>query len=180
MPGTNALDPDDYLDDPDWDGINFSLMRDQNGFPIISQGDYNHDGVIDPVLENETFCNLEEYLFGIDIDRDGINDISPDPNDWDTDGDGIPDGWEALLGDLDGDGMSNWWELVNGISPFDPEGIHGADGDIDDDGWTNLQEYLNQTNPRDPESRPDGPPGLMGDAGLLWEMFWEADRSRNI
>ena len=152
---------DPYLD-PDWDGINYTLQTDpETGEYIINQGDYNGDGRIDPVLENESFCNVEEYLYGIDLNRDGINDLTPHPNMKDTDGDEIPDGWEALLNDNDDDRISNWYELVYGLNPFDPEGINGSKGDPDEDGFTNLQEFWNNTNPRDPESNPDTIPGAM-------------------
>jgi hypothetical protein len=154
-PNLSPLDGTDPYNDPDWDGINYTLDRDSQGNFIISEGDYNKDGFIDPVTENETFCNVEEYLYGDDLDRDGIIDRSPDPNEWDTDEDGIPDGWEALLNDNDADDMSNWFELVYGLNPFDPDGVNGTNGDPDEDGFTNLQEFLNNTNPRDASSNPD-------------------------
>jgi len=167
-PNLNPLDPTDALDDPDWDGINYSLQRDTDGFYIISKRDYNCDGWINPITENETFGNLEEYLYGYDIDRDGINEITSHPNLWDTDGDGISDGWETLLNDHDGDGLSNWYELVYGLNPWDPEGDNGTYGDPDGDGHTNLEEFLNMTHPRDPGSSPDG--GM----GTAREWLWYA------
>ncbi len=154
-PNLSPLDPTDAYEDPDWDGINYSLKRDPEGNYIIREYDFNGDGWIDPVLENESFCNVEEYLYGEDLDRDGINDRTPHPNKWDTDGDGIMDGWEALLNDNDADKMSNWFELVYGLNPFDPDGINGTYGDPDEDGFTNHQEFLNNTNPRDPTHNPD-------------------------
>ena len=98
---------------------------------------------------------MEEYLYGEDLDRDGINDRTPHPNMWDTDEDGIMDGWEALLNDNDADKMSNWFELVYGLNPFDPDGVNGTYGDPAEDGFTNHQEFLNNTNPRDPTHNPD-------------------------
>jgi hypothetical protein len=166
-PNLDPLDPTDALDDPDWDGVNYSLKRDRDGLFIISQGDYNCDDYIDPVTENETFCNLEEYLYGTDPDRDGINEITPHPNRWDTDGDQIPDGWETMLNDQDGDGLGNWFELVYGLNPWDPEGMNGTDGDPDGDGHTNLEEFLANTNPRDPESNPGA--GIGGVREWLWQ-----------
>lgn len=46
-----------------------------------------------------------------------------------------PDDW-----DTDGDGMPNSWEIKKGLNPNDP-----ADGanDLDGDGYTNLEDYLN-------------------------------------
>jgi hypothetical protein len=160
-PNINPLDPNDKYLDPDWDGVNYTLQRDQDGNFIISEGDYNHDGFIDPVTENESFCNVEEYMYGYDVNRDGINEITPNPNMWDSDGDGMSDGWETLLNDADGDSMSNWFELVYGLNAFDPLGINGTKGDPDEDGYTNLQEFWNNTNPRDPSSHP-GNGAVMG------------------
>jgi hypothetical protein len=172
-PNLSPLDPTDALDDPDWDGVNYSLIRDENGEFIISQGDWNNDGWIDPVLENETFCNLEEYLFGWDDDRDGVNERSPDPNNKDSDGDGMTDGWEALLFDNDGDGLANWFELVYGLGPFDPEGANGSRADPDEDGYSNLQEFWNNTNPRDPTSHPGYGSYLRESHSILWWMWKE-------
>lgn len=53
----------------------------------------------------------------------------------DSDGDGIPDGWETLYG-------------LNPNNPSD------AGTDSDGDGYTNLQEYLAGTDPRDSSSYP--------------------------
>ncbi len=179
-PNLSPLDPSDPYEDPDWDGINYSLQRDQYGQYIITEYDINRDGRIDPVLENESFCNLEEYLYGIDLDRDGINDITPDPNDWDTDYDGIIDGWEALLSDNDGDGMSNWYELVYGLNPFDPEGDNGTWGDPDGDGIANIDEFKDLTNPTGPDSGYLGRSAGSGRGGIqrdssAWKEAWTID-----
>lgn len=64
--------------------------------------------------------------------------LGTDPFNPDTDGDGLPDGWEAFYR----------------FNPTRPTGIDGADGDPDGDGFTNLQEYYRGTNPRDPNSYP--------------------------
>ncbi len=175
-PNINPLDPNDKYDDPDWDGVNYTLQKDDQGNYIISEGDFNHDGVIDPITENESFCNVEEYMFGLDLNRDGINDLTPHPNKWDTDEDGISDGWETLLNDYDGDKMANWYELLYGLNPFDPLGVNGTKGDPDEDGYTNLQEFYNNTNPRDPTSHPGAgmaavprpPPGVMDEMRAIY------------
>ena len=123
------------------------------------------------MTENESFCNLEEYLFGFDPDRDGLNEVTPHPNMWDTDDDGIPDGWETLLNDHDGDGLGTGWELVYGLNPWDPEGVNGTYGDPDEDGHTNKEEFLANTNPTDPGSSPGT--GI----GTAREWLWYA---RNV
>ena len=55
--------------------------------------------------------------------------------DWDSDGDGIPDAVETA------------W----GLNPRDPT---DADGDMDADGFTNLEEYLAKTDPADAKIHP--------------------------
>jgi subtilisin family serine protease len=78
---------------------------------------------------------------------------------WDSDGDGLPDGWEIvhelnpyavrtpqhaqlLLYDL------NWTVL--------PGPAHDAEGDLDGDGLTNIYEYWARTNPRKADTDADG------------------------
>lgn len=64
------------------------------------------------------------------------NRISPDPTRFDTDGDGMPDGWE----------------IVNALNPV----INDASGDPDGDGVSNLTEYLNNGDPRSADTDGDG------------------------
>jgi len=97
--------------------------------------------------------------FNQDMDGDGrLNG----PGDWDTDGDGMPDGFEycynSLLnpanstdayGDIDEDGLNNLeeyevaytWGEINFTSPLSVD----TDGDLMPDGW----EYHSGLNPRD-------------------------------
>ncbi len=58
-------------------------------------------------------------------------------------------------GDTDGDGMPDDWEASEGLNPFDPS---DADGDPDGDGSTNLDEFMDGTDPADPDSDGDGTP----------------------
>ncbi len=73
-----------------------------------------------------------------DPDLDGLNNemeyiLETNPIVADTDGDGLPDGWE----------------FTYYLDPLSAEGVHGANGDYDQDGMTNLSEYTNQSNPTD-------------------------------
>jgi len=73
-----------------------------------------------------------------DDDEDGLsneqetNDYNTLPNDPDTDGDGLNDGREILLGtdpniiDTDGDGLSDADEVANNTDPFNPDAIPPA------------------------------------------------------
>jgi hypothetical protein len=84
-----------------------------------------------------------------DPDGDGLTSeeelliTHTDPLEWDTDGDGLPDGWEYL----------------NGLDPNDngsdnPD--NGADGDPDHDGLLNSEERVKATKPNDADSDHDG------------------------
>lgn len=74
-------------------------------------------------MEGDGLTNLEEFLAGTN------------PNDHDTDGDGMPDGWEAESGldpltddagfDLDNDGLTNAEEFVGGTDPGNPDTLWG-------------------------------------------------------
>jgi hypothetical protein len=81
-----------------------------------------------------------------DLDGDGVTNIAEyflgtNPNNADSNGNGIPDGQEI---DTDRDGMPDWWELMYGLNPFS-----AADGalDPDGDGFTNAQEYARGSKP---------------------------------
>lgn len=82
----------------------------------------------------------------------------------DFDGDGVPDGWELVLGmdpkhddgtqpDTDGDGLPDWWETLHGLDKNNPA---DASADPDGDGLTHAQEYAAKTDPRNGDSDGDG------------------------
>jgi len=68
--------------------------------------------------------------------------LETDPLNGDTDGDGLPDGWEVTNGL---DALDNG--LVNMRTGLTGNPDMGANGDPDADGFTNLQELQNGTNP---------------------------------
>jgi hypothetical protein len=82
----------------------------------------------------------------------------------DSDGDGLPDYLEILLGtnpnnaDTDGDGLPDGWEVRYGLNPLRTDGRHGASGDFDNDGISNLLEYQQGSDPSD---------GVVGDNPLI-------------
>jgi len=72
-----------------------------------------------------------EALATTDQDGDGLSYgiefyINTQPQDWDSDNDGLPDGWE--------------WQY--GLDPLSSAGVNGSTGDPDLDALTNLNEYL--------------------------------------
>lgn len=142
------------------------ILWDLNATP-----DYDEDGMSDSW---ELQYNLDPAYFWDkfdDPDQDGLINslesfLGTEPNDNDSDGDLIPDGWEYLGGlnvtfsdsdrDHDDDQMSNLYEYENGLNPR----INDANGDKDSDGLTNLQESLLGSwayqNDSDLDGMPDG------------------------
>ena len=140
---------------PDWWEILYDLNpfdasdadedKDEDGY------DKNGDGL---VSEDERFTNLMEY------ELDFILGNSTDPTDSDTDGDGMPDGWEIFYNlnpvshldahdDLDNDGYD--WNRDSYISS--------------DEEFTNLEEYIAGTSPWNPDTDDD----MMTDG---WEVYY--------
>jgi len=78
--------------------------------------------------------------------------------DQDPDGDALITGDEVILGtdpnraDSDGDGLPDGWEVSHNLNPLDATGINGGEGDPDGDGLTNQEEFLMGTDPRDVRS----------------------------
>jgi len=107
------------------------------------------------------------YAFGnngIDTDEDGLSDafelltVKSNPEDEDTDGDEIPDGWEWSHGlnplnsndateDPDDDGLNNLGEYLSGTEFNNP--------DTDGDRFTDGYEVDQNTDPLDDEGIPD-------------------------
>ncbi len=132
-----------------------------------SDGEYDPDGVslIDLDMDNDGLQNVEEYcwpylvvdcftnrtgLTGEDpLDSDGGFRLYLDPTHSDTDGDGMPDGYEVMMC------MENAGTVSEGrwsCPLFDP--LNGSDGaedydedgfDIDRDGTIELNEYYNNS-----------------------------------
>lgn len=99
----------------------------------------------------------------------------------DSDGDGLLDGEEFLLGtnprevDTDGDGLGDKWEVDNGLDPRSASGMNGANGDPDNDGLTNLEELNYGTNPQSSDT--DGDSLLDGaEVGFTNPLLADTDR----
>ena len=92
---------------------------------------------------------------------DGTDPLDPSDGGADWDGDGLTNAEEQNQGtnfnnpDSDGDGLPDGWEVSNGLDP-----LNGGDanGDPDGDGLTNAQEYAKGTNPNNADTDGDGKP----------------------
>lgn len=125
----------DNSEDSDGDGLT-NLQEYQAGLAPNSF-DTDSDGLVDGA---DGLILVENYPEGIDKDEDGSDgygfidgesDVGTEPSDADSDGDGMPDGWEHNY-DLD---------------PLSTESDAG--GDFDNDGYLNFVEYLHNSIPND-------------------------------
>ena len=136
---------------------------------------------------------LEQNLliYSRDLDFDGLGQlteesIGTDPNNNDSDNDGMSDGWEYENGlnpllndsylDLDQDGMPNLWEYNNSLNL----NFNDALLDPDKDGLTNIQEFYLGSNPNsidtDKDGMPDGFESINGLKVLENDSFQDLDK----
>ena len=156
---TDPFDPDSDGDGmPDGWEVQYGLNPD-------SGSDANLDA------DGDGLSNLREFLFKLDPttiytngsatadgdrddDRDGLGNVVEltvhftEPDAWDSDGDGMPDGWEVT-------------HLLDAKKDTGASGEHGTNGDPDHDGLSNFKEYLNRTNPREPDTDGDSKSCLL-------------------
>jgi hypothetical protein len=114
--------------------------------------DFDRNGTIE---QWEKFTNYEEYLNGTD------------PNNNDTDGDGMIDGWEGYYGLNANSAEDRDWD-----SDFDGYDAN-RDGELSpDEKYTNFEEFLMDTNPVKADT--DGDNCTDG-----WEIYWNNNRPDN-
>jgi hypothetical protein len=198
----NPIDPNDWDQDPDMDGLNnreeFAAGSDPNNWdsdgdglpdgwevengldptdPLDAEMDNDYNGgeeyanfvVVDP-----PYTNYDEYyrFFGIDVGT-GENLYRPtNPNDEDTDGDGILDPDDSFTWDFDDDG-----EDGNGDGNFKPgdEGRPVENKDSDGDGILDWDEALIGTDPFNPDTDGDGLSDPQEIARGLDPNDWDTD-----
>ncbi len=127
--------------------------------PDLTQGSWIPVG--DPFIGNGN-----DVTYGFEVNDSDKRFWRVAADDTDTDGDGLTNAEEHMLGtnalqwDSDGDGLSDMDEVLNGFSPGNgDENANGvADGwdDTDQDGYSDLEELAAGTDPRDSASKPDG------------------------
>ena len=113
----------------------------------------------------------DEWHYMKDENENSCPDFFEDPTNWrlfsDTDGDGIPDPIEIVLGsdiynvDTDSDGLDNYYEVFTlltdpTIVDTDGNGISDYDEDYDKDGLSNGDEYHLGTEPEMRDTDRDG------------------------
>lgn len=72
--------------------------------------------------------------------RPGLIDNQADTGGWES----YPEMHRQANFDTDGDGLPNWWEAAHQLNCSSPSGdFSDANGDLNADGYTNIEEYLN-------------------------------------
>jgi hypothetical protein len=130
QPTNSGGSPLDVQNDPFFDP---TVAPDVSNQPIIDDSGLSDDQVDDSILFGESAEGsgsidtiVEE---SIDVDGDNLDnarelDVGTDPNNWDTDGDGLSDGDEVIIWktdplnpDSDGDTFLDGAEVKNGYNP---------------------------------------------------------------
>jgi hypothetical protein len=178
----DPLDPTDWWKDPDHDGVKYALWT-----FVDNQWKY--------ITYYFPWCNLYEYWSGFNLDGDNVNEVTTNPNVWDLDEDGMPDGFEFWYTDLpvsdfpwnireDNDGLPAGWELFfNGtlwnkpeVYPYEYNEVTGEKGHVygPPGAWKRGAEdnFIGKFNPRKWDSSGDG----LGD----WDDDPDGDGFTNI
>jgi hypothetical protein len=117
----------------------------RNGSITIAGQTFNVSQIAGQDRDNDGLLDCVETKTGIYVDP---WNTGTDPDNRDTDGDGLPDGDEVYthstdpnLADSDGDGVSDYIEVYTGTDPGDASD-YPVWGDIDGDGFVDAQDVL--------------------------------------
>ncbi len=195
--GLNPSDPTDAYTDSDSDGA--TALQEFNNGTYPDDPDCDNDGINDGWEIRFNLNPWNEYDALWDMDGDGLNNLEEfdifenntyshkmfiDPYLWDSDNDGMPDGWEHenrldptianAIEDADNDSVINLQEYIYNLDPHnsdsDGDGMndsieikyqletHFNDSakDLDGDGLTNIEEVQIGLNMTNPDSDGDG------------------------
>ncbi|MFO8020725.1 MAG: NosD domain-containing protein, partial [Promethearchaeia archaeon] len=127
-----------------WSNINRALNKENDNFTTTINGEDITFFICDS-KNNYTISDSlvdENPLTVNDTDEDGLDDLE-EVLYWET---------NISNSDSDGDGMPDYWEAINNLDPT----VEDGDQDPDDDGLINLHEWGNNTDPYDPDTDNDG------------------------
>ena len=136
--GTNPNEPDSDGD------LLLDIQEISNGTIAYykATGQYCGTPLIDPDYRTAPFAShaLEHGLswFKEDMDGDGMMN---GPSDWDTDGDGMPDGFEFCYSSIEDHPAYNTAAGTAGSQLLDAANNSDGYGDWDEDGLNNIEEY---------------------------------------
>ena len=107
---------------------------------FVGTGEECNVALVQSIDRVAPFQTMNDAWFLGDMDGDGLLN---GPSDWDTDGDGMPDGFEYCYSHLTD--LSEEIKTNNGLDVsmlLDPANASDAYGDWDEDGLNNLEEYM--------------------------------------
>ena len=107
---------------------------------FVGTGEECNVALVQSIDRVAPFQTKDDAWFLGDMDGDGLLN---GPSDWDTDGDGMPDGFEYCYSHLTD--LSDEIAINQGLDSsmlLDPANASDAYGDWDEDGLNNLEEYL--------------------------------------
>ena len=155
--------------DANWDNMSsaFPVLLDALTEPVVLSLIVADEPDPDMDSDQDDLLDSVETNTGVYVD---INDTGTDPEEDDTDGDGLKDGDEVNIyqtdptdSDTDDDGIPDGWEIQFGLDPL----VNDAEGDNDHDGISNLQEFCLGTDPNVPAA---DSPQTITDAGSQQTM----------
>ena len=157
---TDAASDVELAFDEDSDGLNLleegkantdptSNDTDGDGLPDGWEVRYNDTEGVNPVLmADDTELAFDEDSDGLNLSEEGKANTDPTSND--TDGDGLPDGWEVE------------YNNISGVDPIDAASDAELALDGDDDGLNLSEEFRVNTDPTSKDTDGDG-----------WSDGWE-------